>query len=66
MYWVGAAGIIGILGLYVLTRTVGIPLGPASGSVEQVGAVDLVAKTTETLALAGLVVLLLKTRRIGD
>jgi len=66
MYLVGSFGIISILGLYVLTRTVGIPLGPASGSVETVGGVDLVAKITETLAVAGLVVLLLKTRRIGD
>jgi len=66
MYIAGAIGNISILGLYVLTRTVGIPLGPAAGSVEPVGAIDLIAKTTETLAVAGLVVLLLKTRRAGD
>ena len=62
MYAVGAIGIVSILGLYLLTRTTGIPLGPGLGSVESVGAIDLVAKATEVLALAGLVMLLLKTR----
>jgi hypothetical protein len=62
MYAVGALGTLSILGLYVLTRTAGIPFGPGLGSVEQVGVIDLVAKTTELLAVAGLAVLLLKTR----
>ena len=62
MYAAGAIGNVSILGLYVLTRTAGIPLGPGSGSVEPVGVIDLVAKTAELLAVAGLVVLLIKTR----
>jgi hypothetical protein len=62
MYGAGAIGNLGILGLYLLTRTAGIPLGPETGSVESVGFVDLVAKSTELLAVVGLVVLLLKTR----
>jgi hypothetical protein len=62
MYALGAIGNLSILGLYVLTRTAGIPLGPGSGSVEQVGFIDLVAKTAEMLAAAGLVILLVKTR----
>jgi hypothetical protein len=62
MYAAGAIGIVGILCLYVLTRTTGIPLGPESGSVESVGVIDLVAKATEVLAVAGLVVLLVKSR----
>jgi hypothetical protein len=66
MYTVGAIGNVSILGLYVLTRTTGIPLGPASGSVEAVGGIDLIAKTTEALAVVGLVALLLKTRRVAD
>ena len=61
MYAVGTIGIVGILGLYGLTRTTGIPLGPGLGTVESVGIIDLVAKTTEVLAVVGLVVLLLKT-----
>ncbi len=63
MYAIGAIGNVSILALYVLTRTVGVPLGPGSGSVESVGAIDLVAKSAEALAVAGLVVLLVKTRR---
>jgi hypothetical protein len=62
MYAIGALGNVSILGLYLLTRTVGIPLGPGSGSVESVGVIDIVAKTAEVLAVAGLVVLLLRTR----
>ena len=67
MYAAGAIGTVSILGLYLLTRTAGIPLGPESGSVESVGVIDVVAKATELLAVAGLVVLLVKTRpRIVD
>jgi hypothetical protein len=62
MYSVGAIGIMGILGLYVVTRTTGIPLGPGFGSVESVGVIDLLAKTTEVLAVIGLVALLIKSR----
>jgi hypothetical protein len=62
MYALGAIGNMSILGLYLLTRTTGIPFGPGSGSVESVGMIDLVAKTAEMLATVGLVVLLLKTR----
>src|SRR5487761_663539 len=62
MYAVGAIGNVSIFGLYVHTRTVGIPLGPGFGSVESVGFIDVVAMTAEMLAVAGLVVLLLKTR----
>ena len=67
MYAVGATGIVSILGLYVVTRTVGIPFGPGSGSVEYVGFIDLAAKAAELLATVGLIVLLSKTRtRLGD
>jgi hypothetical protein len=63
MYAVGAIGNVSILGLYLLTRTVGIPLGPGSGSVESVGVIDVVAKAAELLAVAGLALLFVKTRR---
>jgi hypothetical protein len=62
MYAMGAIGIAMILVLYLLTRTIGIPVGPGSGSVESVGAIDLIAKTSELLAVTGLVVLYIKTR----
>jgi hypothetical protein len=62
IYALGAIGNVSILALYVLTRTIGIPLGPGAGSVESVGVIDVVAKASEVLAVAGLVVLLVKTR----
>ncbi|HEY8680180.1 MAG TPA: hypothetical protein VIN01_03920 [Candidatus Dormibacteraeota bacterium] len=68
LYALGAIGNAGILGLYLLTRTAGIPLGPGFGTVEPVGALDLLAKAAEVLALCGLIVLLIKSRpgsRVG-
>jgi hypothetical protein len=62
MYAAGAAGNVGILVLYAVTRTVGIPLGPQAGAVETVAAPDLVAKAAECLALLGLALLLVRTR----
>ena len=35
------AGNLAIVGMYVLTRTAGVPLGPHEGVVEQAGAIDL-------------------------
>ena len=57
------AGLLGngaIVGLYLVTRTVGIPLlGPAAGVVEAVGWGDLVSKFAEL----GLIVCLLRLLR---
>ena len=61
MYLACLAGNIGLIALYVVTRTIGIPLGPGSGSVETVGGPDVIAKLTEGVAVVGLVVLLMKT-----
>jgi len=66
LYGLGIAGNLGILVLYLATRTVGIPLGPELGSVEAVGAPDVLAKTSEVLAVAGLILLLVKTRDRSD
>ena len=61
-----AAGIVGnllIMGVYVVTRTVGIPwFGPEAGEVEAVGPVDLVSKGLE---LALVVALALLWRRLA-
>ncbi len=44
----GIAGNLAIVALYLLTRTVGIPLfGPGTGEVEEVGFVDLCATASE-------------------
>ena len=63
MYLACLAGNVGLIGLYVVTRTIGVPLGPGSGSIETVGGPDVIAKLTEAVAVVGLVVLLLKARR---
>ncbi len=62
LYGLGVAGNLAILILYLVTRTVGIPLGPEFGSVETVGAPDVLAKASELVAVGGLVLLLIKTR----
>ena len=59
LLWAGVVGNLAILGLYVVTRTVGIPFfGPEAGQVEAVGALDAISKITELALIACLVVLL--------
>jgi hypothetical protein len=48
-----AAGTASVLALWLFTRTVGIPLGPASGEVEAVGGLDLAASSLELVTLVG-------------
>lgn len=55
-------GIVGnalVIGLWAVTRTIGIPLGPEAGEVETVGMVDTVSKVAE-LALIGCLLVLLR------
>jgi hypothetical protein len=60
LLWAGILGNLSILGLYLVTRTVGIPFfGPEAGAVEPVGALDVVSKIVE-LALLGCLAVLLR------
>ena len=44
----GVAGNLAIVGLYLLTRTTGIPVfGPGAGEVEGIGFADVCATTSE-------------------
>jgi hypothetical protein len=61
MYIAGLVGITLVIGLYVVSRTMGIPLGPSFGLVEPVGVIDVAAKVAELLSVLGLVVLLTKS-----
>lgn len=54
----GIAGNLVIVVTYVLTRTVGVPLGPHGGAPEEVGLADLVATGAELALVVALVVLL--------
>ena len=57
----GVGGNLAIVSLYLLTRTVGIPLfGPHAGEVEGAGFMDLCATTSELGIVAALGALLLR------
>lgn len=65
VYLLGAAGNAVIIGLYVVTRTVGIPFfGPEAGEVEPVTPISLVSKMIE-LAVIGCLIALLRSKRLG-
>src|SRR5829696_5730242 len=51
----GASGNLAIIGMWVVSRTVGLPVGPGAGEVEGIGALDLISTASEV----GLVVVLL-------
>ena len=57
----GIGGNASIIVLYLLTRTVGIPLfGPHAGEVEGVGVADLLATTSELALVVALLAVLLR------
>ena len=47
-----AAASAGVVLLWLVTRTVGLPFGPEAGEVEQLGAADLIATAAELLTTA--------------
>jgi hypothetical protein len=60
----GVGGNLAIIGMWVVSRTVGIPLGPAAGEVEGMGALDVISTATE-VALVVLLMGLLNLYRSG-
>lgn len=62
LYLLGIIGNTAVIGLYVVTRTIGIPLfGPEAGEVEQVTMVGLLSKITEALTILCLIQLYRKS-----
>jgi hypothetical protein len=61
---VGIAGNVAIVGMYVVSRTAGPPLGPHANVPEEAGAIDLATTATE-VAIVGVLLILLgaRTRR---
>src|SRR5918911_2530597 len=58
---VGIAGNLAIVGMYVLSRTNGIPMGPHTGVVERATPIDLVCTAGE-IVLVGVLLALLGQR----
>jgi hypothetical protein len=55
LFLLGTAGSLFLLALYVMSRTLGIPLvGPQAGEVEDVATLDLVSKSVEVLLVIAL------------
>jgi len=54
--WLGAIGSVAVVALWVVSRTVGLPLGPSAWTPEPVGITDTIASADE-LALAALIAL---------
>ncbi len=61
MLWSGIVGTILLIGLYVVTRTTGIPAGPEAGVIERVAPIDIVTKVFE-LAVVVLLAMLVRLR----
>jgi hypothetical protein len=58
-FLLGIIGHLAIIGLYIVTRTTGIPLfGPHAGEVEDIGLVDLTSKLAELALVISLVALM--------
>jgi hypothetical protein len=64
----GIAGNVAIIGMYVLSRTAGVPLGPHAHVAERAGAVD-VGTTAAEVALVGVLLVVLEPagrRRVAN
>lgn len=59
LYWIGIAINVSIIALYVVTRTIGIPVfGPEAGEVEEITAISALSKAIEVVLVGVLVVAL--------
>lgn len=64
VYLLGIVGNAAVIGLYIVTRTVGIPLfGPEAGEVEPVTILGILSKATEVLIVVCLVQLYRRVSR---
>ena len=56
--WLGGAVNAAVLGIWILSRTMGLPVGPGTGVPESISLADLVASGYEILIVAGVAGLL--------
>jgi hypothetical protein len=59
--WIGIVGNLAIVGMYLITRTNGIPAGPGAGHIERAGSGDFVTTVGE-FVLAGMLIAALGPR----
>jgi hypothetical protein len=59
--WAGILGNLAIITMWVVTRTIGVPIGPLEGEIVKIGVLDLTSVIAELAIIVCLVVLL----RIG-
>lgn len=64
VYLAGAVGNAAIVVLWVVSRTVGVPVGPNGGEAETVGAADVVTTLLELILVGGCVASLLRPLRV--
>lgn len=54
----GILGNLAIIAMWMVTRTIGVPLGPMRGEIEEIGALDLASKIAELAVILYLAVAL--------
>ncbi len=61
----GAIAGLAIAGVWVVTRTVGLPVGPDAGRPEQVGGIDLMASLDQLMIAALVATIVAPTSAVG-
>ncbi len=56
--WAGLLGNLAIITMWVVTRTIGVPIGPLEGEIVEIGVPDLTSIIAELSVIVCLVVLL--------
>jgi len=63
LLWTGAIVSIGVIGIWALSRTTGVPIGPDPWTPEEIGGFDLLATADEVILVAVVVMRAVQSRR---
>jgi hypothetical protein len=61
--WIGLLVNLGVIAIWVVSRTSGLPIGPEAGEAEEIGPLDALATASEALIVLGSAWLLTRSRR---